>query len=367
MTLYKNPDFGRLPPPLSAIFDNGQESFFALPQWYDLTRRFGTASDTEIRVYTGEQRGSRVAMLLRGADVQGGRALSSLANAYSTEHGLLYADVDDVGTGLDAILGEISMERPRWTALQLFELDPADPSYATLVRKLRRRGFLVECTPGSATWFEDTEEMTFGDYLVQRPSELRATWRRKGRSIRASGRLSSAFFSTAAGIDQAIADYQSVYAASWKPPEAFPRFIPELVRLAAELGALRMGIYYIDDLPAAAQFWIVWKGRAVIYKLAHDQKLDKLSLGTLLTMEMMERVLTEDHPYEINCGRGEARYKRLWLPKRRQRWGITAANPRTVPGLRLGLEREAAKLYHRLIRQPIVPPFIAELGRAKPL
>src|SRR5205823_3589798 len=167
----------------------------------------------------------------------------------------------------------------------------------------------------------------------------RHTCGRKRRRVEEDGRLTKAFFTDTSAIDQAVADYQTIYAASWKPPEAFPRFIPALIRLAAELGALRLGIYYIDGVPAAAQFWIVWHGRAVIYKLAHDRRFDSLSLGTLLTMEMIERVLTQDRPYEINLGRGDDAYKQLWLSQRRERWGITAANPRTIRGLRLGLER----------------------------
>jgi hypothetical protein len=362
MPVYRNPDFRRLPQGLAALFEAAaRESFFALPGWYDLMARHGVPAASETRLYSDERPGSAAALAFQVGTGQvvaspGGRRLASLANAYSVEHGILAAPAADVAEGLGAILGEALGESPRWDIIALDELDASDPSYRAIVSALRRAGLLVECRFHSGTWFEETAGMSFADYLGERPSELRNTWRRKRRRLDAGAQLKTAFYAGPAGIERAIADYQAIYARSWKPAEAFPDFIPALIRLAAGEGALRLGIASLDGVPAAAQFWIVWNGRAVIYKLAHDQRFDEFSLGTLLTMELIERVLADDRPYEINFGRGDDPYKKLWLPKRRERWGIVAANPRTRLGLGFGLKREAAKLYHRLRGEPIVPP-----------
>jgi len=65
-------------------------------------------------------------------------------------------------------------------------------------------------------------------------------------------------------------------------------------------------------------------------------------------MEMFERVLGEDRSREIRLGRGDDPYKKMRLPKRREKWSITAANPRTLRGLQLGLRRHAGTIYHWL-------------------
>ena len=349
MPVYRNPDFRCLPAELTCLFDTAvEDSFFALPAWYDLMARHGVPAGSEIRVYTDERPESAMALLLRSTAPEGDCCLKSLANAYSVEHDIISGPETDLDAGFATILSEILSERPRWDGLGLAEFEPLDPSYPAAVRSLRRAGLLVACAFASGTWYEETAALSFADYVAARPSELRNTWRRKQRRVDRSGRLSKAFFAGTANIDQAIADYQTIYAASWKPAESYPEFIPALIRLAAELGALRLGIYYIDGAPAAAQFWILWRGCAIIYKLAHDKRLDDLSLGTLLTMEMIERVLADDHPREITLGRGDDHFKKLWLPKRRERWGIYAANPRTWNGLGSGLKREAGKFYNRL-------------------
>jgi len=356
MPLYTNPDFRRLPNDAADIFAHAlQHSFFSLPEWYELMVRHGVDAGTEVRLYTDERPGSGAALCLQVAGSATGRHLTSLVNAYGVEHGILTKPGTDLERGLTEILAAILAERPAWDALTLKEFDPGELAYGALVQLLRRAGLIVECVFNTGTWYENTEGLDFAAYLAARPGQLRNTWSRKRRKLARSGQLKTVFFADGGLIDAAIRDYEAVYAASWKPAELFPSFIPALIRMAAERRALRLGLYYIDGIPAAAQFWIVWRGRAVIYKLTHDSRFDSLSLGTLLTMEMIERVLTEDRPAEINFGRGDDPYKKMWLPKRRERWGITAANPRTLPGIRLGLKREAAKLYHWLRGEKLSP------------
>src|SRR4051794_34672356 len=194
MPLYKNPDFLRLPPGLSGIFgDNRQQSFFALPQWYDLMARFGVEAGAGIRVYTDERPNSSAAVLLQNTGGHQPLSLLSLANFYSVEHGTISAATADLDGALDAIVAEILSDRPRWDCIRLLELDPSEEGFGAMMRALRQAGLLVECTQGAGTWFEATAGMNFKDYLAARPSQLLSTWRRKRRSLAASGSLGAAF------------------------------------------------------------------------------------------------------------------------------------------------------------------------------
>jgi len=112
------------------------------------------------------------------------------------------------------ILKEILAERPQWDCLTLAELDPRDPSYASLLGAMRRAGMLVECHFSSGTWYEETAGLGFAEYLAARPSELRNTWRRKRRKLAQGRPLTKSFFEDDNRIDQAVAEYEAVYAAS---------------------------------------------------------------------------------------------------------------------------------------------------------
>ena len=81
MPLYKNPDFRNLSGGLAAIFASDlRQSFFALPEWYDLMSRVGLLEPSKARVYTDERRGSSAGLLLQASSAEAGGRLTSLAN-----------------------------------------------------------------------------------------------------------------------------------------------------------------------------------------------------------------------------------------------------------------------------------------------
>ena len=342
MHLVENPDFLHLPAAQQALFAAAAErSFFALPLWYHVLARHGTDKAAVPRLYLDDRDAPSVALVCTAADST--RRLASLSTYYSTEHGPLYATGEPrLATALGDIAAALLREQPRWHALQLAGLDPADPAYPALVAAFGKAGWSVFPYFDSGTWYEETSSLDFARYVAERPAALRNTWRRRSTKLDAEAKPTFIFHEDGSALDQAVADYETVYRASWKESEPYPDFAPALIRTAAETGALRLGILKLDDVPAAAQLWLHWRGRTTIYKLAHDRRFDDLSVGTILTMRMMERVLERDRPVEINFGRGDDEYKKLWLTKRRERWGLFVANPRTVTGFGLALREQIA-------------------------
>jgi hypothetical protein len=346
-----DPDFIRLTEPAASLFRTASErGFFNHPRWYDALSRSVVAPGSQVRLYIAEAADAHLGFVAC-TEAAAPRRLRTLTNYYSCEHALLASDPQrDLTAGITELVRQIDAERPRWQAIALSTLDPADASYAALAGALRAAGFAVQPYFEFGTWYEDTVGLPFSDYLTQRPSVVLATWRRKLKRREAGG-LDFRLYSDLSDVESGIASYETVYRASWKADEPYPRFIPDLIMGCASVGALRLGILHLDGRPVAAQLWILWRGRATLFKLAHDRRHDDLSPGTLLSMRMIEHVLDVDKPREISLGRGDDLYKKLWATKRRERWGLMAANLRTLGGLGLGT-RQAASWALRRSRGP---------------
>jgi CelD/BcsL family acetyltransferase involved in cellulose biosynthesis len=271
----------------------------------------------------------------------GARSFSSLSNYYTLRYAPLIGG-DDGRAALTALVEGLRARRPRYALLH-FEPLAADAALSDdLAAALRGAGLVTRRYVRFGNWYDDTRGLSFADYLARRPAALRNTFRRNGKRLARAGALRLVVVRDEGALADALDRYEQVYAASWKRTEPYPAFIRRLAAGAAAAGGLRLGLLYLDDRPVAAQIWLAWHGRAILYKLGHDQAFDRLSPGTVLTMRMLERLLDEEGVSELDLGPGDDPYKRLWATRRRERIGLVAFDPLTLRGAAGALRQMAA-------------------------
>ena len=311
-------------------------NFFTLPEWFRLIAAYGLDAGSEAFVSVDSD--SAIGIACR----YDGRVLRSCTNVYSCNFDLFAGRPDP--QSLRNFIRALLVAAGPLARVRLEGLDPGSAHFSAILNGIRAADFVAKPYFAWANWFEPTAGMDFQQFVSTRSSRLRNTWSRKRGMVMKTSSAAFRLYDRDENIEPFISAYERVREQSWKKPEPFPGFIPALIRLAASLRALRCGLLTVDGVAAAAQFWILWEGHATIYKLVHAEKFAEMSPGTLLTMEMMRRVLEEDRPLEVDFGRGDDDYKKSWLTKRRELWGIEAANPRSWRGLPSALRICAAGL-----------------------
>jgi CelD/BcsL family acetyltransferase involved in cellulose biosynthesis len=132
-------------------------------------------------------------------------------------------------------------------------------------------------------------------------------------------------------------------------------FMPELCRMAAARGWLRLALARIDGRPIAAQIWLVAGARAYIYKLAYDRSMSRVGAGTLLTARLMRHVLDVDRVAEVDYLAGDEPYKREWMNRRRERRGIVGFDPRSAAGIVQAVRHFGGRALRRVIPKRATP------------
>jgi hypothetical protein len=333
--------FEELPPGAKTSFElAGKQSFFSSLPWFRTFVGHALDEGDHLRIYcapdspaeTGRD-STLLATVHRAVDsgVLKPRKLSSLSNYYTSLFNLVGNDAGS-REGAMELTKAIANDSPAWDEVELKPLDLDSPAFLGLKEGLQSAGFVVQTYFCFGNWYLKVNGRTYAEYLEHLPSVLKNTLRRKKKKLEKTGRARIEIFTGGENLGSAIDAYNKVYSASWKQPEPYPRFVPELISTCARLGALRLGILYFDGEPIAAQFWIVQNGAALIYKLAYDDKFTEWSAGTILTAALMEHAIDVDKVGEIDYLTGDDAYKRDYMSDRRERWGILAMNPRTVRG-----------------------------------
>jgi hypothetical protein len=332
-------DLNTLPADADPVFDAASSAnglFLSRPWFANLAAR-GLATGDRLRIYgvrDSADAGLSLLLPLRQRVGRFGlRRLDALANWYSSLYGALALPGDLQRRRLQQLALALAAERPRWDVLDLHPLDPAEPLFQPLLDALSAAGMATQRYFCFVNWYLEVGGRSYDAYAAGLPSKLKSTLRRKGRQLEKSGRAQFEIVAGGERLEAAIAAYQAVYARSWKSPEPSPDFMPGLIRTCAAQGWLRLGIATVDGMPAAAQFWIVCRGVAAIYKLAYDEQYGKLSIGSLLTEQLMRHVIDIDRVREVDYLTGDDAYKQDWMSASRERCGIVAFNLRSPRGL----------------------------------
>jgi Acetyltransferase (GNAT) domain len=240
----------------------------------------------------------------------------ALANWYNFHWRPLFAGTDGEVEKL-ALLGALADVAQKQTRrLTLSPLPDEDGSATRLARAFRQRGWTVFKTVCDDNHYLDVQGRSFDAYWQSRPSRLKNTVKRKGKSGAVTIRIEREYRA------DSWRDYERVYARSWKPHEGSPEFLKQLAERESLAGALRLGLAYHEGIPVAAQFWTVENGVALIHKLAHDERHMQASPGTLLSAALFQHVIDVDRVETIDFGTGNDAYKSEWMEAVRPRYRL---------------------------------------------
>ncbi len=248
----------------------------------------------------------------------------ALANWYNFTWRPIFGGAYDEVTRLALLRQIATLSSAHARRLTLSPLPDEDGSASHLATAFEQSGWIVVKTQCDENHFLPVKGRSFDEYWQSRPGQLRSTVKRKGKKGVVSIRIEREF------NPQSWADYERVYASSWKPSEGNPDFLRDLAKQEAAAGCLRMGLAYIDGKPAAAQFWTVENGAALIHKLAHDEQYLAASPGTLLSAALFQHVIDIDRVSEIDFGTGSDPYKREWMEEMRPRYRLEMFWPNHV-------------------------------------
>jgi CelD/BcsL family acetyltransferase involved in cellulose biosynthesis len=210
----------------------------------------------------------------------------------------------------------------------------AEPT-KVLSTSLRQAGYAVKTYRGYTNCYQPGAD-SFSSYRAKLPKSSRDQIRKqlsKHRRLKQSRTTRLELFEDSTDADRAIADFATVFQASWKQPDVHPEFIPRLIATGLAAKTVRLMILYIEDQPAAAELVMISEGRAVFYRTAYDPRFANHSPGAINTTKMVEHLIDRENVTEIDFGRDAEAHKKFWVRQRRYRQGIIAYNCRSMGGL----------------------------------
>jgi hypothetical protein len=341
---------GAMPPAARAVFGGvGTEHLFTSLPWFESFVSAGLAKGAEpFFLILGDDE-TPWAILPCERPLSGPASITGLTSFYSCDFRPVIAPETDRAAVACALGRAVSQEFSHHPVFGFDSLDIAEPTIKPFLAGLSRPGRALLRYAHFGRWWEDVSGTSFADYMAARGGALREVIRRKGAKLRRNGAILTMIGpgDNPDAVERGIADYEAVYAASWKEPEPFPDFQPTLMRNLAAAGWLRLALCHIGDKPIAAQLWVLVGGTATVLKLAHDRAFDRQSPGTVLTHFAIGRLMEAETVRTLDFGRGDDPYKSAWTTNRTPHIGVLSVSYTRRPGLilrhRLGAAVRALK------------------------
>ncbi|MBK6653161.1 GNAT family N-acetyltransferase [Zoogloea sp.] len=314
---------------------------FLTQEWFANLAATGFDSAARPRLWAFEQDGRIVGCVPMAdgfrSDAPMGTTLASLSNYYSCLYGPIVPGKALPAQAWATLARAIRQHPDHWPVIDFHPLDTESDFFSGMLAGLKAEGYWTDTLFCFGNWFFEVEGRDYSQYLASRTSKLRSNISRARKKLDTTCSWNiEVVTDEGPALETAIAEFERVYNLSWKQPEPYPEFIPSLCRLAARQGWLRLGLLNVEGQTIAAQLWFVVNGRALIYKIAYDQAHAALSAGAVLTADMIRRVIDGDKVQEVDYLSGDDSYKRHWMSRRRERFGIIAFNPRTIGGFIAG-------------------------------
>lgn len=316
-------DWNQLPDSAHALFTQAEkDSVFFSRAWFEnLTTAVLEEGQSILLACVVEQ--ERVLAILPLSKSDDGEHWHSLRHLYTSLFTLLLAENGKQETLRCLVEG---LSQLPLTSLRLDPVADNDRNVESLQEAMEASGYYCHRYFRFFNWIHRPQRQSFEDYMAARPARVRNTIARKQRKLERE-RGYDIRLSTNDDLQLAKADYNTVYQASWKANELFGSFVDGLADTLADQGWLRLAILYIQNKPAAAQYWFVAHGKASIFKLAYDKTWKQYSPGSILTSYLMQHVIDTEKVQEIDFLTGNDAYKRDWMSERRERWGLYCAKP----------------------------------------
>jgi CelD/BcsL family acetyltransferase involved in cellulose biosynthesis len=326
-----------LPERLVAFLDSAAAgNFFRSLAWYRTVLRTTGPSGDQPRVYAAEIAGKPAAVLILRERQAAGRLKTHMLLGPSAG---IYADLyepfldAEFGiAGLREIVAAIARASPPFHVLRFEWLDPAAPRCAALERAFRASHMLVQHIEEAPDHCCDEIDAPIDDYIARRWPNMRHFMENQVDGLAGSGTGRFALVTGGPALKPAFIDYSLVDVQSWKDREPYPDCLLALLEASAAAGALRLGLFYVGDEPAAAQIWIVSGGRATLWRLHQAQKFAKLLPGAMLTFEMLRQAAAADSLRHIDFGTGDDALRQEWAGRRLVWSSLIVFNPRTLKG-----------------------------------